>query len=223
MSRHPVYGEVAKELMAHRQIRFVVSCVKPYTHKGLAMEDLIMWGRVGLLEALDKFRPDSSNRFTTYAWSWVLKPVRKALHGAHFLSLPTYRHDQLHKLRGAIRKLPDHVNPTDAVESLSEDTGLDCTVVVELLEIHNYYPVLLDCANMVADQSDEASESIEAILDEMSREDVLFLDLLLGLYTKPGHPMSLDKVARHCKMTVPQAEMKKRVLFDTLRGSLGIY
>lgn len=223
----PEYASHAREILYHRQIRFLISYVRPYTNKGICMEDLIMYGRIGLAQAISKYVLGCGTRFSTYSRNWVLKPVRAALHGAHFLNLPAYRHDQLQKIRGAMRKLPEHTPSEDRNREIAKISLLPETVVRELMVIHTFYPVSWDemaVDNGVVSNTPEGEVlGMEDALQGLPDEDVQFLDLHLGLYTNPGKPINIPKLSKMLGKGIPYLEMRKRKLFDTLRGTLDIY
>lgn len=61
----------AAEKLVSSHLRVVVSIAHKYRRYGNPMDDLIAEGNMGLLQALDKFDPERSNRFVTYASFWV--------------------------------------------------------------------------------------------------------------------------------------------------------
>lgn len=50
----------------------VVALAAKYSRSGIANDDLLQYGVVGLLRALPKFEPERGLRFSTYARHWVL-------------------------------------------------------------------------------------------------------------------------------------------------------
>jgi len=69
----------AKERMINANLRLVVSIAKKYVNRGVNIADLIQEGSFGLITAVDKFNPDHSCRFSTYAHYWIKQAVTRAI------------------------------------------------------------------------------------------------------------------------------------------------
>ena len=52
----------ARQTMIERNLRLVVSIARHYTHRGVALPDLIEEGNLGLIHALEKFDPERGFR-----------------------------------------------------------------------------------------------------------------------------------------------------------------
>ena len=63
--------ESAKDKIAGSFQLFVYAIAKRYVTKGIDIMDLVEEGNVGLLESMEKFNPDSGNRFISYA-VWMI-------------------------------------------------------------------------------------------------------------------------------------------------------
>ena len=57
-------------------LRFVIKIARQYTGYGLAEEDLIQQGNVGLMKAVKRYDPEAGARLLTYAVHWI----REAIH-----------------------------------------------------------------------------------------------------------------------------------------------
>src|SRR4029079_6586105 len=61
----------ARDQMVRANLRRVVNIARGYTAKGLALQDLIEEGNLGLLRAVEGFDPSMNTRFSTYASYWI--------------------------------------------------------------------------------------------------------------------------------------------------------
>lgn len=71
-------GEARKK-MIESNLRLVVHLVKHYQNRGLATEDLIEEGNLGLIRAVERFDPAFNCRFSTYAVWWIRQYMSRAL------------------------------------------------------------------------------------------------------------------------------------------------
>lgn len=71
--------ERALNKLIERNLRFVVSIARQYQGKGLAIDDLISEGNIGLMKAARKFDAERGLRFVNYAVAFVRQQIEKAL------------------------------------------------------------------------------------------------------------------------------------------------
>jgi RNA polymerase sigma factor (sigma-70 family) len=66
--------EAAARVIAHNE-RAIYRLACRYHATGVCgdapLDDLMQWGRMGMLRALETFNMDSGNKFLSYAWHWV--------------------------------------------------------------------------------------------------------------------------------------------------------
>lgn len=60
----------------------------------MEMDDVIGYGHIGLLRAIDKFDPDRGHRFSTYAVTWIRQVILRALRRRGYLHIPGHMHDK---------------------------------------------------------------------------------------------------------------------------------
>jgi RNA polymerase primary sigma factor len=66
------------ELVKHN-LKIVVTIANRHIGQGVPIDDLIQEGNIGLIEAAERFDPNSAARFITYASLWVRKRVNEAV------------------------------------------------------------------------------------------------------------------------------------------------
>ena len=71
--------ESAKQQLIQCNLRFVISVAKQFVHQGVALEDLIMEGNIGLINAIDKFDPTRGFKLSTYAVWWIRQSILQSL------------------------------------------------------------------------------------------------------------------------------------------------
>lgn len=71
--------DAAKQELAARNLRLVVSVANRYGDRGVSISDLVQEGNLGLLRAAERFDPDRGCRFSTYAVWWIRHAVTAAI------------------------------------------------------------------------------------------------------------------------------------------------
>jgi RNA polymerase nonessential primary-like sigma factor len=113
----------ARQTMIERNLRLVVSIARHYTHRGLALPDLIEEGNLGLIHALTKFDPERGFRFSTYATWWIRQAVERAvLNQSRTIRVPAHIARELNVVLRALRHLDTHM-PVDGREATLEDVA----------------------------------------------------------------------------------------------------
>ena len=71
--------KVVFDRLANGNLRLVISIAKKYKNKGLLFSDLIQFGNIGLLRAVDKYEYKKGFHFSTYATWWIRQAITRAI------------------------------------------------------------------------------------------------------------------------------------------------
>lgn len=69
----------ALDELTSANLRYVVKVAKQYTGRGVALEDLISEGNIGLMKAAEKFDAARGKRFVTFAAPFIRKSIEEAI------------------------------------------------------------------------------------------------------------------------------------------------
>ena len=72
-------NKFALDELTSANLRYVVKVAKQYTGKGVALEDLISEGNIGMMKAAEKFDPARGKRFVTFAAPFIRKSIEEAI------------------------------------------------------------------------------------------------------------------------------------------------
>jgi RNA polymerase primary sigma factor len=100
-------------------LAFVLRIAGEYRNCGLAFEDIVNEGNLGLLKAARRYDPSRGYKFTTYAVWWIRKSILKALgEQTRVVRVPVYLLRERKKLSDAGPKVPQVLRKKKSAESL---------------------------------------------------------------------------------------------------------
>ncbi len=127
-------NEDAREKFILSNLRLVVKIAHDYKSLGVPIMDLIEEGNIGLMKAVERFRPDKGAKFSSYASWWIKQSIRKSLslHNRN-IKIPCQAGIQLFKIRKAKAEFDKKHNRDPSNEELAEATGLSLHSVNNLM------------------------------------------------------------------------------------------
>src|SRR3954447_3528207 len=153
----------ARDQMVRANLRLVVNIARGYTGKGLALQDLIEEGNLGLLRAVEGFDPTMNTRFSTYASYWIKQSIKRALvNTAKTIRIPAYMVELLAKWRRATNKLTDELGRPPTPEETARLLGLPrkkLNIIKKAIRVYNAAP-------QAETGTGEAGWSIEEMLQD---------------------------------------------------------
>ena len=79
LQRRVKEGEAARRDLTEANLRLVVFLARRYQGRGVPFADLVQEGNVGLMSAVERFRPEKGYRFSTYAGTWIRSAMLTAI------------------------------------------------------------------------------------------------------------------------------------------------
>jgi RNA polymerase primary sigma factor len=155
----------ARDQMVRANLRLVVNIARGYTGKGLALQDLIEEGNLGLLRAVEGFDPNMNTRFSTYASYWIKQSIKRALvNTAKTIRIPAYMVELLAKWRRATNKLTDELGRPPTHEEVAKLLGLPkkkLNIIKKAIRVYNSAPQ--------TEQADQGWSIDEMLMDSRSK------------------------------------------------------
>lgn len=115
----------ARDRMILSNLRLVIKIARGYLGRGLALDDLIGEGNVGLIRAVEEFDPDFGTRFSTYASYWIKQAIRQALtNTTATIRLPAHMVCLLTRWKRLERSLARELGEEPSFEAVAARLGL---------------------------------------------------------------------------------------------------
>jgi RNA polymerase primary sigma factor len=103
---------------------------------GLAFEDLLNEGNIGLIEAAHHFDPSRGTKFITYAIWWIRKSILKALsQHAAMVRVPNYQLKKVRNVRNTGRMLSRELGREADREEISRELRVTIAKIDEILQM----------------------------------------------------------------------------------------
>jgi RNA polymerase primary sigma factor len=111
--------------MIEANLRLVVKIARDYLGRGIALDDLVGEGNLGLIRATQEFDPRFGTRFSTYAGYWIRQAIRHALiNTTATIRLPANMIGLLARRRRAERALYRDLRRAPTFEEIATQLGL---------------------------------------------------------------------------------------------------
>jgi RNA polymerase primary sigma factor len=134
----------ALEKLTITNLRFVVSVAKQYQNQGIALQDLINEGNVGLIKAAKRFDETRGFKFISYAVWWIRQSILQAIADqSRIVRLPLNQVGTINKLKKEIARLEQRLQRIPTVDEIADELDLPPYKVTEILKM-NSHPQSID-------------------------------------------------------------------------------
>jgi RNA polymerase sigma factor (sigma-70 family) len=204
-------GDVsAQKRLVEANLRLVVHVAYRFQNCGLAMEDLIAEGALGLMRAAERFKPDLGS-IGSYAVWWIRQSIQRAIRRAQHIRLPEHIAIEVHRLARAQRQLRLDLGREPTELELQVETeaspramrvfldGITHTVSLDAPITADGDGDLTLADQLAGEQPEPVSEALSLVevlrphLKDLDAKSAQVLTLCFGLNGEP--PRSLDAIS----------------------------
>lgn len=122
----------ARKHMIEANLRLVVKIARDYEGFGLPLLDLINEGNIGLMKAVERFKPEKA-KLSTYAAWWIKQAIKRALaNQSKTIRLPVHMVDKLSVMRRRIIQLEGELGREPTLEEIASRLNISIERFVEL-------------------------------------------------------------------------------------------
>ena len=179
----------AKEMIINSNLRLVANIAKMYINRGLSFLDLIQEGNIGLIIAIDKYDVNTFNRFSTYAYYWIVLYIQRAIaNKGRNIRIPVYKNDAINKYRMVVLKLETLLGRTPTVSEIAND------MKVSIKEVEKLCLLQKDTVNLNEVVSNDSNTELEEIVicNNDNLDDIIFAKTLKE---------DIDKILKNSSLT----------------------
>ena len=218
-NRYAAGDRAARDRIIEANLRLVVSIAKRYGNHALPLIDLIEEGNLGLIKAVERFRPEKGFRFSTYASWWIRQAIERALvNQGRTVRLPVHVAGELSRMLRVSRDLEQELDrepttreiattldkPVSYVQHLQELNTRSCSLEKPLGADGDYQ--LLDTLADTSDDtpfnrldSQDVSGQVASWIGSLSEHEREILRLRFGLDDE--EPQTLEAIGRRFGVT----------------------
>lgn len=213
-------NQAAKDRLVAANLRFVVNVAKKYQNQGMALDDLISEGNIGLINAIERFDVDKGYHFISYAVWWIRQSILKAIcEKSRTIRLPLNRANELVQIEKMRKEMFSEKGMEPEDRELARRLGMNEAQVRDLLDISREMisletPVYTDRdASVLSDFLEDGNHpspeaqtihtslrtDLNEALETLSDKESKILELRFGLNDK--QPLSLKEIGEKFNLT----------------------
>ena len=229
----------ALDKLTRANLRFVVSVAKQYQNQGLALNDLIDEGNLGLIKAAQKFDETRGFKFISYAVWWIRQSILQAIsEQSRIVRMPLNQVGFQSKLAKAVVNFKQANERRPSVQELADILETDEGKVREALgtngkKVSVDAPFQDDDSNSLIDimtdedapttdnnmERESLSKDLEAALSTLSEREQQVLKMLFGIGC---NEMTAEEVANSLSLTRERVRQIKERALRRLRDDANI-
>lgn len=188
--------EEARKLLINSNLRLVISFARKYWKEGLELGELIQYGNIGLIMAVDRFDVSRGVRFSTFASYWIIQSIlRNKENLGRNISLPAYFYEKRLKFMKSVNDLGKELGRLPTFEEIANYMNIPVSMVKNIYFLSRKAISL----NYINNNSDKFRDKnlLDAIADDFKNveKDAILSDMAIRV----RDIYRWDRNKRYCK------------------------
>ena len=208
----------AKDRFITANLRLVTSVASLYVNRGLPYLDLVQFGNLGLMKAVEMFDINKGYKFSTYARHWIIQSIQRGIDDtSRLIRIPVYKAEELNKYNYTVTKLKSKLLRLPTNNEIAEEMNISISQVEEFKKIQTDMVSLNslihnDSFNEYEDAIILQDNTLDNIINDNSELEELFkncdldqknIDILKLRYgLNNGIPMTIEEIAKIHNLSV---------------------
>jgi RNA polymerase sigma factor (sigma-70 family) len=162
-------GDVAaRASIIKANLKLVVKMAKKYEYLGVPIIDLIEEGNIGLMKAVEKFKPELGFRFSTYGTWWIKQSINRAIaNQKNTIRIPVHILDIYHKYLKLIEK---EIKDTGR---FPERDDIARKLKIEPMKLNEILNIIKAPKSLDLEYENEDSDSARTLKDTIEDESIV--------------------------------------------------
>jgi len=129
-------GQQARVHLIKANCRLVIALAKKYLGLGVPFMDLVQEGNIGLMKAIERFKPELGHKLSTYTTWWIRQALTRAVAAqGRTIRLPVHKQEEIRRLKHASSRIRQRLGREPTREELAEALDMNQGKVKQLITV----------------------------------------------------------------------------------------
>ncbi len=199
-------GEIqARDEAIQKNLRLVISIAKKRLNRGLDLTDLIQYGNIGLIKAIEKFDLKKECRFSTYATWRIRQAIDRALYyETRTIRIPNYMCAHIDKLKQYLYYNSNKNYPT--TKELAQILNCDEKTVNKILKLLENKNISLNTT--IDTKGNELGKTVAVESEDINKQ--ILNEQLIDIIENKSHLNTKEKQVLYLRYGLADGEYKSK-------------